>query len=373
MIIIVFIVVILIALKQKKSTYAAYLVLFVCLLLSISCSDGVDLYYLELSYKYPSQFHEYFAWGFDKIFYYLSDINISFIFFRFICALIILYCVFKIHRKCTCYIGFSIGIFSIFPFIGEITQIRNALSSAIILCFFVCYIKAQKGQVKYLMGTLLATSLHYSTIFYGIFVFVKIHIRRLFFLLCILSISMYVIYGFGVFPELFESIKLRRAVQWLIVLQHSTDYKSVIVLSFLHITGLIILWSACISCKLYNSMSAVVEKEPCNYLLTYDNKAIDCILNANLLLLPILGLYFISPTYFRYVQYMFIINAAILSQAACGYGLIIPMANDRYKRISKGASQLIVIIYALCMLLLIFCLGQGGVLRLFNSFSFTIL
>lgn len=95
--------------------------------------------------------------------------------FRMFLGVLIVFLVVKGLKKCSSYINSALSLLLIFPFESWASGLRNTMCLCIII--YICHylLSNQKGaSVKYICGVIVATSFHYSGLFYLLLLFVKI-------------------------------------------------------------------------------------------------------------------------------------------------------------------------------------------------------
>ena len=91
-------------------------------------------------------------------------------------------------------VGITLILYYIFPFMYDVTQVRNFFAMALFIyaCHFLFKNEDKKGLIQYIFVMFIASSVHSSFILYFIFLFIKIKsIKKLF----IVSLSLMTIMG----------------------------------------------------------------------------------------------------------------------------------------------------------------------------------
>jgi hypothetical protein len=105
-------------------------------------------------------------------------LGLSFIQFRMFLALIYLTLMVLTIRQYTANVNLVMTLFLVFPFLYDVSVIRNAMAN-IIICFAIQSLFSQKkgSSLKYILGVGIAALFHYSCMFYIVLLLAKARIR----------------------------------------------------------------------------------------------------------------------------------------------------------------------------------------------------
>lgn len=364
------------ALTFKKSKIATWLLLLFLLLLMIFCVESYDLNNYEDMYYHPEHYiSTNLAFGWDLLFSNCRKKGISFLAFKAICGIIELLLIYLSFRRTTKYIGFAMALYAIFPFVGTITQIRNSLAAAIVIYSATILLEnRKKATLKFIIGIIIATTIHFSTLFYLVFVFVKKRFLKtevVILITVIVTISLYIFMLFSNNLYIFAShfIRDNRILQYFSSIEKS-NLINIVIPTLEQIIGIIILKMGCTICKkniaIDDTSTSVQQKKgnQAKWSVCNDGKAITLLYKLNILTLLIIPFYVITPTIFRIYKYILPLNYMVMIPAS--------FLSNRKKESNGGgkilnAYSVLVIGYAVAALFTE-SYTQGGFFELFNSF-----
>jgi hypothetical protein len=112
--------------------------------------------------------------GFTFFVFLCTKIGLSYKIFRTIIAVIGLLLIQKTVLEYSKKYSFVFILYFIYPFLLDVVQIRNFLAASIVI-FSMPYLaqNSRKGDIKYLIGILIAVSIHYMAIFFLPFLWVN--------------------------------------------------------------------------------------------------------------------------------------------------------------------------------------------------------
>jgi len=205
-------------------------------------------------------------------------------------------------------IGYVVVLYFIYPFIIDVAQIRNFMAMAIILNAIPYLASIKKiDTIKYLLLLILAVSFHYSSVFYLIFLLVKIpNIKKLVvivtFITTIGSVLSYVL------PNLLSSIFPFLEIQFNRYTQSSVSlYTAIGMLAYL-ITSLIIVY---ISWEKLRKNKEIEKK--------IDSKLLDVILKINITVLILYPFLLYAYEFNRIHRNILLVNYILFSHVITVY------------------------------------------------------
>jgi len=107
-------------------------------------------------------------------------LGLSYTGFRAVLATIIIVLTVITIRQYTQKVSFTLIAFLIFPYLAFVSGVRNTLAASVI-CFSIQYLLQNKkgSNIKYIIGIIIAVSIHYSALFYLIFLIARKRINYL--------------------------------------------------------------------------------------------------------------------------------------------------------------------------------------------------
>lgn len=162
----------------RKETLILYSSLLLMILLFGGIYDCADDGLYRYMYDYISR-HGYTVFqraelGYNVFVFLCTKIGLNYLAFRTLIAFIGLYLMFRVAREFSANFNLTFLLYFIFPFMLDVIQYRNFLSSAIVIYSMKYLIKEyNKANMKYLIVILIAFSIHYMAIFFLPFLIVK--------------------------------------------------------------------------------------------------------------------------------------------------------------------------------------------------------
>lgn len=159
--------------RQDKRILACLLVYMVATY--AFCNTGNDV--LNYINRYENGIYG-MAPLFDIAMQLFKAANIPFVVFKLILGIIVVALLYKSVALCTENVTMVLALIWVFPFPGAVTQIRNGLAAAIVLYSVVIYLRGGRySTIKYVLGVLIASTIHPTMLFYLAFVLAKWGIR----------------------------------------------------------------------------------------------------------------------------------------------------------------------------------------------------
>ena len=345
----------------KKSKLAVFLILLFSWLQCVFITESFDLLNMEFRYYYLKIGTQGLAIGYDILFNMFQNTGVSFTVFKMFTASFSLLTVFLAIKKTTNNISMVFALYAIYPFISSISQIRNAMATAIVIYFLICYIQDPKHKIKkYIFGVILASLFHYSALVYLIFIFAKFDFNKSrlsvrIIIILVIVITFITIRTNMLYNILSSYITNNRLIGWLDFessLKWATEgnhnWKMKLILITLHFLGYFIFYNIYIRYKklLINNRNKLIYLDlNRNYYLNID--AIEFVNYIQLLLFILIPFYMLSPTYLRLYINVLPIIYIILAQ----YNMLSIKIN--YKKDILSLLNLIFFFYDFVLLVII--------------------
>lgn len=208
MLLILFLITVVVGIFHPKSKQAALWVFVFSWLLISGNSDNNDFHQYKEEY-------EYIEWGFllepgfGLICYVFKALGFDYMNFKAIVSLICLTLIYRTIWKITDYKALGATLYLVYPFIVDITQIRNFIASSLVV--FAIPLLFQKGKaalIKYLLLVIVATTVHSAVIFYIVFIFARKSINKFVMIVGIIIMSIIKVAVYNQFQTIFETEKL---------------------------------------------------------------------------------------------------------------------------------------------------------------------
>lgn len=168
--------------KSRKVTWA--MIAYMLILFSFVERDG-DFQQYKYVYDIFGDYIPSWEPGFVAIMWLCKQLHFPYGLFRLVVGSIYIFGVLRAVKSQTANVAFSVVLFSIFPFFFFVSAMRSSVAMAIILNV-IPYLqdKSRKGSVKYVVGVLIATMFHYSSLFFLAFLLTQIKLTRRIILIC---------------------------------------------------------------------------------------------------------------------------------------------------------------------------------------------
>jgi hypothetical protein len=140
-----------------------------------NCAD--DEMYQNMYYYLKANGLKVYAtteFGFTFFVYVCTKFGLSYKLFRTLIAIIGLLLMQKMAQKYSWKYSLVFILYFIYPFMLDVIQIRNFLAASIVIYSFHFLVQdSRKGDISYLIGILIAFSIHYMAVFFIPFLFIK--------------------------------------------------------------------------------------------------------------------------------------------------------------------------------------------------------
>lgn len=239
--------------------------------------------------------------------------------FLIIFSLIGLVIISKAIFKYTNNINFVLFLYLLFPFVLDITQIKNFIVTAI-LTYSIYYLvsDAKFSTIKYIIFILLATMFHYASIFYLLLLIVKYFDRRM---VSIITLITVILLGVAGNTDIFFSIATKiLPTEWVSIrLYQGTDVGLYsIILRYFRIVSIFIVYmiiSHSVTRFFLSKKQKYIETNNIKILtdIEFKLKFIDVVTKINILLLITLPLMAYSQELYRIQQNILLTNYIIFS------------------------------------------------------------
>lgn len=203
--------------RNKKMLVIDFIFLFILL----GWSEGsYDTEIYKLRYINPEEYKSFTEPLFDFIVNFFNKIGFSYRLFFIVSAIFELSLIIKFVKKHTQNFGFVLAVFIIFPMITLFVQMRFLLAFTIVLYFgFDKLITHEKKYfIKYIIAILIATMIHYSSIYYIIFLAADLfNTKKIIILTAIATLILSSVTFFSPILNIITSIIGERKVEILLV------------------------------------------------------------------------------------------------------------------------------------------------------------
>lgn len=321
----------------KKQSKITMIFMFILMWILFGFNTGnADYMTYEFIYKgfYPN--HEF---GFMALVKFFNMLGFSYQHFLITISFIGLFFLIKVINKYTKNINYVLALYFIFPFMLDVVQVRNFLTMVLIICGIDFLISKEKfSTIKYIGFVILASSIHYSSLFYLVLLVVKFLSTRQLLIFPFLSLALVALAYTNILPFIINSmIDNTKILFWF---QDRSKF-GFLISAFIQITGFIFIYIAYKkSFKFYkkNKVSLVNSIDMINFY--------EIILKINLVLFLIYPLYIFNMTFFRLYRNLLILNYIAISN-------IIQFAfNNKFERF---VYQLCFIVYIILLMTYFIC------------------
>lgn len=170
---------------NKKSNKLMLAIIILLLILMAGNTYNADSIVYNLNYDNIT--NPLYTWPFEDGYQYFAKlcatIGLTYNQFLFVVGLIALTLIVNTIKLFTPYKTYVLALYFVYPFIIDVVQIRNFLAMSIIVFGMRYLIAEKKNYMKYTLCVLIASVFHISSIFYMVFLLVRIKdIRKLYFL-----------------------------------------------------------------------------------------------------------------------------------------------------------------------------------------------
>lgn len=304
------------AMIKPSSKLSAILLIAFGTMLCAFCTESYDLGNYKYMFDNIDSYREKMAFGWDLIFGLAAKSGMSFTCYKALCGLFTLTVVYMASSRLTANSSMVMALYCICLLSSQITQIRNFMAMAVMYYGVTYLIKDKTNPVlKYLFFLFFAISLHYSMLFYIVFIFARIKIpsgRYFNIIVALLMIELCVLYSNFAYNVLKGFPALYRVSQYLDFLGglralNVHSIKTVLIAAGLHI----ITFFVCSAIYRYNKIDTMsinkgLNADGKNDILTINQ--LKMIYRMQMLCLLILPLYVGSFSYLR----MFLITIPLI-------------------------------------------------------------
>lgn len=322
---------------NRKSKFAEFL-----LLLFMWCFYALNTYsgdYISYEYVYSligsGSKWIYFEPGFSLIMVLCNSIGLSFTGFRIVLATAYIFLLDKTIKKYTDNVAYVLAIFMIFPFMYFASVLRAGVAGLIIVySMHYLQIDGRRGTIKYIIGVLVATMFHTSSIFFLVFLLSRGEIKRTTILKAVFISTITALlfsnsYLFS-FMSLFTSSN--KVLQWLNGEGNTA--------SSLNVTGKVIQIVVLVTIVLVTNWACKLGKRKSE---DYDQNSMSTIVyNSNVYLLVLIPMMMINDVWIRMIWEVLLINI-------CLYANVIDAIHEN---VPKGKKTLKVSIFGISVVAL---------------------
>lgn len=242
--------------------------------------------------------------------------------FRMLYALIMVVLIHKTVKIYTKDVNFVLSLFLLMPFLGFVSGIRSGLSLLISSYCFRYLLEYRKfATLKYIFGILIASSVHFNSIFFIIFPLCKYIKTKIFFVLLLFTPAFLIMYYDGILYNIVALFPLPpRVLDWFII-DWSLHIKTkiVFVMFIFQLSMIYLLYLAFTNFfrnRKVNKQCCIDLNIDCNAISFVDfmstHKGYYTWLRSNCLALFLVPLYYVSVEFSRIFSGMLLVNYSIL-------------------------------------------------------------
>lgn len=331
--------------RYKKSKYIMFIfVLYFFVLMGLNTYTP-DYENYRLHFLYPETNTEV---GFGLLCYIFNALHFTYQQFRMIIA--VLYGIFAVltAKRLSSSPNYILAFMLLWPFVAFVSGIRIALAT-IIVCYSVPFLLDQelKGTIKYVIGVLVASSIHVSCVFYLVLVLAKCRYKKRYYFAVFVGVMIlsYLLRNNTISSWVMSITNNERLAKWLLYSASGSNLGSLNTMGLVSNIFFVVAFSVWIIIlvnimerSIYHNdffKSRAAEDEYLKRMNVYRNIAI-C------MLLTIPG-YFISSEYQRFLFGILPVYYAVFAEFK-----MLPMNMSRgNKNIYKGISWILVILLAM--------------------------
>lgn len=161
-----------VGLKAHKSKFVTILFLIYFWIIMGLNTNTPDYSSYERYYLYTYQF--YVEWGFALLCNICRKLGLTYMQFRMVFAAIYSILTIATAKRLTSHVNYVLAMFLLLPFVLNVSGIRYALASMIV-CYGIPYLipDHKHGTLKYILCIILASSIHLSSVFFLVYLFVR--------------------------------------------------------------------------------------------------------------------------------------------------------------------------------------------------------
>ncbi len=227
--------------------------------------------------------------------------------FLIVISLVGLSLIYNTIKKYTDGVALVLSLYLIFPFVIDVVQARNFLSMSIVLYATRFLIdESRRGILKYLILILLATSIHYSAIFYTSLLLIK---RKSISSLTILSLSLTFIGLFIAFTNLLPNLALKfipaaKVSHWF---NNRLNWGILVAAVIYALNFLLVYYS-------YHKIRSIREQNDNGNIIREEKyRFVEAVYKINIILLLLFILYVFNMIFFRLYRNILILNFIVYS------------------------------------------------------------
>lgn len=247
--------------------------------------------------------------GFQSLNYLCYYLGLSYQEFRMVVAFLISCFTYIAVKRLSNYPNYLLALFLLWPFVGNVSGLRQGLANIIVCCGVPCLFKEGKSQIiKYLLWIALAWSIHQSSLFFLILLFARNEYRmkekRMIIIMVVVGVfviaSTQILDGI---PFIADNHKLNK---WLnIAAEDGADHQNLA--GFFIRTFLV-----CCYALLVPKLTAIIKKH--SFLDELETKRLTVCSNASLLLLLSVPGYVVTGEYQRLLYALLLIFYAVFAE-----------------------------------------------------------
>lgn len=152
---------------KPKSKKISYLIVLLMWILYGFNTYNVDFNIYNNIFNYTKAGHTYMQFGYSYLNEIAHYLDWSFIFFKVVITLLAFVLLYKSILVYTSNIAFVLALYMIFPFLLDVVQLKTFLSMTIVIYSLRYLINTdRKSVIKYIGLILIASSVHYLSLFY---------------------------------------------------------------------------------------------------------------------------------------------------------------------------------------------------------------
>lgn len=279
---------------KKDSKWFAFFLFFIMWLLFALNTNNADYKSYELMYQGYSISNDI---GFNKIIELFNYYSLSHRIFLMLVSFICLSSIVSIIRLYTDNIACVMGLYFIFPFLLDVTQIRNCISMVIVL-YGMKYLIIEKKQsiLKYVCCILIASTVHITSIFYLLLLLSKLESTiKLSILIFSTSIVLALTSLTNILPRIASLAGVDKFVFWFL----SRAEFGFFIPMFIQSIGFLLIY------LVYSNEKKCFEIDIVRDVISIDR---NCFFKVNIVLFLLFPLYIYNGTFFRLYRNILVVN-----------------------------------------------------------------
>jgi len=278
---------ILFSLNTNNSDYNNYLAIFA------ACVQDVNSTNAGPAYRYLCNFSGKIGLNYNQML----------LFIVFVCLILIITTI-KKHTKNW---NFVLVLYIIFPFFIDVVQVRNFIAMSIIVFSFNYLLSLKRGgNIKFVICVIIATLFHSVAIIYMVFLLAKILSKKWLIFISLLG----TIIGLTITST---DIPYRLALMFLPI-SKVTFFTNTIGLGFgLLFNAIMQIASVVLVAYSYHIIQVRSKKNVKDKYYIDKQRLVNLVLKINIILLPIISLYYYNATFTRIYRNVFILNYIVFA------------------------------------------------------------